>query len=454
MGDGVDPFAGVRVGDGGVVGADCDLWWGGAEEVARGEVVFAGEGRGGVAVFEEWDGVEWDFAQTDEVDAHAVHDEAFGGGFEHFVVYFEVPGARGDDDDADAGADEVAVDVVLAELEGCEVDCLEDVAVDGGGGTAGNDHFAVFFWGVFFGAVFLRGDARGGLGVCGGGCGTELLDELGGERGGPGTRGEGDCAGEDWGGVGLSRGGRGGVVVGDGEDEDVAEEDCEFALEAVEDDCPVGARHGGDDDAVEVAVSATLADVDAAGGAEEFLRLFAGAVEDADGLAVLVDHAGEEDDRDEVVRVYAFPPLEQLREEPVHELVEHDFAADAPAAAAALFAALVALAAVVGVKVPHLLAHLDEEDVVRALGAEDGDGAGGEEAGLDLLAADPDVADGAADRLDEEELLGVVGTGVGQERGRHAPHVAAGDVLVAEVDFDVGGFVEGFIDLGESVWVW
>lgn len=72
---------------------------------------------------------------------------------------------------------------------------------------------------------------------------------------------------------------------------------------------------------------------------------------------------------------------------------------------------------------------------------------------MDLFTADPDVADGGTDGLYEEELLAVVGTGVCQEGGRHAPHVAAGDVLVAEVDFDVACFMEGFVDLGELVGV-
>lgn len=82
-----------------------------------------------------------------------------------------------------------------------------------------------------------------------------------------------------------------------------------------------------------------------------------------------------------------------------------------------------------------------------ALRAEDRDCAWREEAGLDLLAADPDVAHGAADRLDEKELLCIVRTGIGQEGGRHAPHIAAGYVLIAEVDFNMRSFMKWFIDL-------
>lgn len=58
------------------------------------------------------------------------------------------------------------------------------------------------------------------------------------------------------------------------------------------------------------------------------------------------------------------------------------------------------------------------------LGAEYGDGARGEESRLYFFAADPDIADGASDGLDEEKFLGVVWAGVCKECGGHSPHIA------------------------------
>ena len=137
---------------------------------------------------------------------------------------------------------------------------------------------------------------------------------------------------------------------------------------------------------------------------------------EACALLLGVVHAREEHDRHDVVRPDRVPLGEQVGQ----EAVQHLFVVD--------------LAALV--KLPHLLAHLDQDVVLGRLGAEHGLGRGRNVAGQRALPRDVQAPDGRAHPGGHLDLLPDVHALVHQRRAQ-APHVRAPDVLVLEVQLDV-----------------
>ncbi len=209
---------------------------------------------------------------------------------------------------------------------------------------------------------------------------------------------------------------------------DVFAEEVELALELVEYLCPFATSHFADDNAVEVLVGTLVP-----------RGLHTGVVVIVDrrtrklgGDARVVLNAREQDDGDEMLHLHGSPFLEQGGQKAIDNLVEHD------------------LARVIGVKVPHLAGHLDEEHISSRFATEDGLRITAEEGRLDLAAVDIDGGDLGLDCAHEQDHLALVDGPLCQLPDRHPPHVGSREILVFETELDVrclDGMIVG-VDLG------